>query len=90
MVLAIKFWFKVDNNFTIMSWEDLLIEVHVPSQESELSCISVLEVAIFYDCSVWFNCSDGAVIFLTHYGFLLTNIRQSHGAKSGTDLRVKQ
>jgi hypothetical protein len=41
-------------------------------------------------CSIGFNCSDGAVYCVAHYGFLSTTIRQSHGAESGTDLRVKQ
>ena len=38
MVLAITFW------FTVMSLEDLHIEVSVPSQETERSCICVLAI----------------------------------------------
>ena len=47
--------------------DNILIEVPVPNQENERSCIGVLGVSIlasFYDSDIWFcNCSDRVVCF---------------------------
>jgi hypothetical protein len=45
-----------------MSCYDLVIEVHVPRQENEQSCICVLEVSIV-TLSIGLNCLD-SVVFL--------------------------
>ena len=71
-MFAIICWFKVDS-LTIMSCYDLVIEVHVPRQENERSCICVLEVVTL---SIGLNCLDRwyflFFISQTHYGFSLT------------------
>ena len=47
--------------------QQIFIEVPVPSQECERSCISVLSISTFYDFSNGFwICSDSVVLFVFH------------------------
>ena len=64
-MFAILFWFKVDS-LTIMSCNTLVIEVIMPSQESERSCMCVLEVSIV-TLSIGLNCLDSVVFFVFHF-----------------------
>jgi hypothetical protein len=64
-MFAILFWFKVDS-LIIMSCYALVMEVLIPSQESEWSCICVLEVSIV-TLSIGLNCLDSVVFFVFHF-----------------------
>ena len=68
--LRVEFWTHQVNLFL-----PLFIEVPVPSQESEWSCICVLGVLIdcasFYDFDIWFwNCSYSVVLIVFHFYYM--------------------